>query len=432
MKTTRILTSVIAAAVIFTAAAAADTISSVSQVEQTALMNNLDYKTAVLEVKKSENALEGTFKLDSSSIGLSGSYGSTDGNLSADDLSWKAAAALPVIEQLSLSAAVDQDLTGTFGLNFSPLNHSGTAELSVLDYHLKIEAAAYKAKEITDSAVAAYLEWAAAKEDYKIQSSTVEVKKTLYEDERVRYDKGESDLDAVRSAFTDWSESRTALNTALNSLQNAETELYAALNVDPETTELVQPAEETLQQLITELQKHIDSAKLSVGDSYAVQCADAAVKSYEAQLKNTWLFEPDFTLSGSLSISPDSSVPAMTATAAVSFGLDSWKADERDELSDGLEISRSQALQTMNSEQLKLKQAGTSVENASINYEVAETELEQAKELAEEARILYSIGEYSAAELEETELQYSQSQNNLFKAAAEHYKALRALSAYSN
>ena len=72
-----------------------------------------------------------------------------------------------------------------------------------------------------------------------------------------------------------------------------------------------------------------------------------------------------------------------------------------------------------------------SAENSDINCSIAETEMEQAKELLEEARFQYTQGEYSSLELEETVIQYSQSQNNLFKALAARYMALRTLKTYA-
>ncbi len=438
MKLWKILVSVISAAVIITAAASAETINTIEQAEQTALLNNLEYKSAVLEVLKAEHALEGIIKLDSSSISLSGSYGqkNTDNTdaaeASADDsgFGWQASASLPVIEQLSLGASVDEDFTGTFSISLNPLSHSGSTEETRLAYESKLAAAEDKATEISDAAVAGYLDWAAAVSDYDVKLDTADVKQILYEDEKVRFEKGESTLDDVREAFTAWSESRTSANDALSKLQTAEAELYSILNIDSAVVNLELPAEADLFNNIETMQNEINSAELAINGSYAVYSAETAAQSLELQLKNTWLFEPDLSISGNLSISPSNLQPTFSATAAVSFGLDDWNAEERAELAAELEISRRQAVQTINAEQLSLKQAVTAAETAAINYEAAVIELEQAEELLDEADFLHELGEYSAAELEETRLEYEQIKNNLFSAAASHYAALRALAAY--
>ena len=426
MKFLKLLTTVAAAAVIFTAAVSAETIDTIEKIEQTALLNNLEYKTAVLEVMKAENNLESWLKLDSSSLKLTGAYPLLDDS----SFGWEASASLPVFDQLSLSAAVNQDLTGTFGVSLAPLTHSDTAEQAALSYSSMLAAAENKASEIADNAVESYLEWVTAEADYQIKQETVDVKKLLYEDEKIRFEEGESDLDDVREAFTSWSESRANMNSALSIYQTAESGLYATLNIDPADNKINSPAEADLFNLIEMLEEEIDTDSLSITGSYSVFNAENSAASLELELKNTWLFEPDLNLSGEMVITPGST-PELSATASLSIGFDDWNADELQELETELEISRQQAVQTINSEQLNMQQAITSAETAAINYEVAEVELEQAQELLDEAGFLYKLGEYSAAELEETALLYRQTKSNLFTAAAEHYNALRTLSGYA-
>lgn len=426
MKLFKLLTAAVVAVVIFTAAASAETINTIEQIEQTALLNNLEYKTAVLDVTKAVNALESRLKLDKASLTLSGSYPLQDGS----SFGGEASALLPVFDQLSLSAAVDQDLTGTFGLSLNPLTHSDNVDQSVISYNTKLSAAEEKATETADTAVKSYLEWVTAKADYQVKLETADVKKLLYEDEKIRFEKGESDLDDIRDAFTSWSESRTNMNTALSKLQTAETGLYTTLNIDPADYNINSPAEADLFNLIKILEEDIDTDSLSISSSYAVFNAENEAESLILKLNNTWLFEPNLSLSGKMVLTAGAA-PELSATASLSFGLDDWNADERKELATELEISRQQAAQTVNSEQLNLQQALTTAKTAAINYEVAEVELEQAKELLDEAGFLYELGEYSAAELDETALIYEQSKNSLFSAAAEHYLALRDLSAYS-
>ncbi|HAK45072.1 MAG TPA: hypothetical protein DCO79_04020 [Spirochaeta sp.] len=426
MKPLKILAAAAVAVVILTTAVSAETINTIEQIEQTALLNNLEYKTAVLDVMKSENDLVSRLKLETSSVNLSGSY--SDSN---SDFGWQASILLPIFEQLSISASLNQEQTGIFGVNINPLAHSVTTAQTELAYSIKLAAAEEKAADIANTAVKSYLEWAAADSDYYIKLKTADVKKILYEDEKIRFDNGESNLDDVRDAFTSWSDARAGMNTALNQLQTAETGLYTTLNVDPADNNVESPVEADLFNLIDSLKAEIDASELSISGSYSVYIAETAAESLERQLKNTWLFEPDLGLSGSVRVVPGST-PELSASASLSIGLDDCKADERNELETELEISRQKAVQTMNSEQLQLQQALTRAETAAINYDVAEVELQQAEELLDEAEFLYELGDYSAAELEETGLLYQQIRNGLYSAAAEHYNALRALSVFAD
>ena len=343
---------------IFTAAVSAETINTISGVEETALLNNLDYKSAVLDVLKAENALEGYIKLGSSSLSFSGSYGGGTGGTSDEDsdpaFSWQASASLPVIEQISLGAGVDRDMNGTFTLSLNPLSHSGSVEQTRLAYNKAVAAAEDKAEEISDKAVEAYLAWAAAESDYQVKTETTEVKQTLYEDEKVRFEKGDSDLDTVREKFTAWSEARTAENNARTSLQTAEAALFSLLNVDPSEVNVEMPGETELTEETERLKSETADADFSISGSYSVLAAESTADSLELQLKNTWIFEPQLSVSGTLTVSADSAVPELSATAALSFGLDDWNADEREELETELEISRQQTLQTISTEEMTL------------------------------------------------------------------------------
>ena len=425
MKTLKLLAAVAAAALIFTAAVSAETINTINRVEQTALLNNLDYRTAVLEVLKAENAVETRLKLDNSSLSLAGSWEQQTGGIG-----WQASANLPLFEQLSLSAGVNQDLDSTYGISLAPLAHSSAVQESELNYQLKIAAAEQTARETADAAVTSYLSWAAAAVDYEIRQDVAEVKQVLYEDEKIRFDAGESGLDDVRDAYTEWSEARTALNDSLNNLQSAEAGLYSTLNIDPADIDIEPPSEAELLSLTETLKASLTASDTSITGSYAVLAAESSTGSLELQLKNTWAFEPDLSISGQMTLASADLQPAFSATAAVSIGLDDFNLDEREELATELEISRSRLVQTVSSEELNLEQARISAETAAIDYEIAGLAFEQAGELLDEAEFLLELGEYSEAELEETKLEYEQAQNSLFRAAAEHYTALRALAAY--
>ncbi|MBI9107841.1 MAG: TolC family protein [Spirochaetales bacterium] len=405
----------------------AETIGTVGRIEEIALLNNLEYKSAVLDVLKTEDALEGWLKLDDSSISLSASYLKQE----SEAIGYQASAILPVFEQLSFSASVNQDLSENFGIDLSPLVHSNTTAQTVLNYNQKIAQAAAIASEVAENAVESFLEWASASKVHEVQKKIVEVKKILYDDEKIRYEKAEADLDDVRDAFTAWSDSRTTLNTAFSKLQTAEAGLYATLNVVPEDYQIESPGEADLMELVKALAAKINTDELSISGSIDILNAEFSAESLELQFNSTWLFEPELKLSGDLAIS-QTELPKFSATAVLSFGLDDWNAFEINTLRSELDISRQQVTQVIAAAGISLKQAITASENAAINYKVAEVEMQQAKELLDEAEFLNGLGEYSAAEFEETALLYEQAQNSLFTAAAMHYTALRSLLDYSS
>ena len=425
MKNTKVCTLLMTAAVLFASGVYAETINSISQVEETALLNNLDYRRAVLEVKKAEDGLEDILKINNSSLSLSSTYGSEN------NFQWRTAADLPLFEQISISASLDQDMKGTVGFNFNLLSHSVKVKTSRLDYEQKRAAAKETAETIAKASIKSYLDWSAAKTDLDILGRTAALKEDAYNDEKIRYEKGESVLDDVRSAFTAWSESRAAVITAKNSLLDLEKTLYLNLGIDPQNSTILSVEMDSLYTCISGLETELKSAEYSVTGRYAVINAQIEAEKSETVYKNTWLFDPQLLIGGALSISPNTMYPETSITASVSFGYDSWNKEKQEERKAALEINRREKTQIRNSEQLSLQQAMVSAENSDINCSIAETEMEQAKELLEEARFQYTQGEYSSLELEETVIQYSQSQNNLFKALAARYMALRTLKTYA-
>lgn len=400
-------------------------LNSLEEVENFALANNLEYKTAVLDTVKAYNNLEYFFTLDESEISFSGSYSTDESN----ETSLSASISLPLFDQLSLSASTDEELESCLGFTLSPLAHSDSLEQSKLVYTAALASAENIAEEVSLAAVEDYLTWATAAKELKVAEKTADVMQTIYEDEKIRMETGESVLDDVREAFIDWSEARSDYNTALTGFQQAETDLYSRLNADSGTTDILPPGHEELFAATEKLLSIVDVSLLSVNGTWELLSASLDTESLEAELDSTWFFEPDLSISGGINLSPDSA-PELTATLSVTAGLDDFKGDDIEELKTELAISREIEAQRISEQSLELSQAVTTAGTARLEFEKAETELEQAEELYLEAKFLYELGEYSAAELEETRLIFESSKNSLFSAAADQYTALRTLATF--
>ena len=414
----------------------AETIDSIKKIEETALLNNLEYKTSILEVLRAKNDLDTVLKLDDSTVNLSAGYSSAENSSAIEKTSsvfdWSMAATLPVIEQISLGARLSKELDTTISMNINPLAHSKTVETSKLSYQQKIAKAKQTAMDVKISAVRSYLNWAVAKIDYEIKQKSVDIKKTFYEDEKIRLNCGESNLDEVRSAFTAWSDARTSLNVAITLLTSSKAELYAVLNIDSENVNIIEPDLAMVNEAVEVLEKSINIEELSESSSYEILNAEINKQNLNYMLNNTWLFEPDLNINAALVIPSNGETPQFSATASVNLGLNNWKANDREEIEKEFEISKQNYNQTIKTEKLKLEQSIISAQNATINYAIAEVGLEQAQELLDEADFLFETGDYSAASRAETELEYEISQKLLFNSAVEKLLALKTLATYSD
>jgi len=403
----------------------AESLTGITMIEEYALHNNIEYKTALLNTLKAYNNLEYFFTLDESQLSLSGSY--SPGEMEPEV---EAAVSLPLFQQLSLNASANKDLEGSIGIKLTPLAHSDSIEQTKLDYASALASAESAADEVKLSAVEDYLGWATAVKTKETAEKTADIKKIIYDDQKIRMESGEAVLDDVREAFIEWTAARTSFNKSVTDLQQAETDLYSTLNADSEGISISPPESTEITEAIRKLQASISPDALTTSESWEVAAAEIATESLEKRLAATWFFEPELNIGGSLSLSPSLS-PEFSATLSITAGLDDFKGEEIIELQTELALSREKEARTAADQSLKLRQTITETETARLNYEKAEVEFEQAGELYLEAKFLHGLGEYSAAELEETRLLLETSKNSLFTAAAQEYTALRRLLTFS-
>jgi outer membrane protein TolC len=403
----------------------AETLTGISMIEEYALSNNIEYKSAILNTVKAYNDLEYFFTIDESNLSLSGSYSSEK-----QSPNFQAAASLPLFKQLSLNTSVNQDLEGSIGFKLSPLTHSDSIEQTRLNYTLALASAESAAEEVKLASVEDYLKWSAAVKEKEIAGKLVDIKKIIYEDEKIRMENGEAVLDDVRETFIKWSAARTTYNNAVTSFQQAETQLYSTLNADSETTFILPAVTEDILPFIEELSSSINIDILTIAESLEVLSSQIETESLEAEMVSTWFFQPSLDIVGAVNFT-SGLTPEFSATIAVTAGLDDFKSTDIDELQTELNLSREKENRTAADQKLLLNQRVTAAETANLNFEKAGVELEQASELYQEAEYLFGLGKYSAAELEETRLLLETSKNSLFSAAAGEFTSLRTLITYS-
>ena len=180
--------------------AGAETLSSLEDITRFALERNLEYRQALLAVNKAASQTEGLLRISRTALSLTGQYGQDSG--------WDAGAALniPILDQLGLSAKINQNKVSQISLSLNPLYHSdSTAQLS-LAYKKALIQAEQVLIQTEQSARNAVLSWMASQRKIDYQKSLAQVKRISYEDEKVRYSAGEATLDDVREALITWSQ----------------------------------------------------------------------------------------------------------------------------------------------------------------------------------------------------------------------------------
>jgi outer membrane protein TolC len=402
---------------------ASQELSSLEDIRSYALENSLDYKKAQWEAVKAGHNLEGLFTMDETSFSASSGY---DDSLEK----WSASAGVevPLVDQLSVNSTVYEDNSGSVGLTFTPLSHSDDRVQNDISWQKAAALADEMAVTVENSALSAALGWMNITAQLAVQEESVLVSETIYRDEKIRYEAGESTLDDVRDALVDWTEARTTLTGLQTQLRAKESDLITALNVNPETVELSLLSSEDLAAELEALKSSISPEDADPVLSHAVFSSYLDMRSVEEELDDTRLFDPELNLSSDLYFGDDNK--SWEASVTLSFSLQDWQSEERQELQTDLEISRQAASLAEQESRLLLQQARIALENTAQNREVAELEKEQVSDLYEEAQFLFELGEYSQAERDDAALSLESAEISLFSALADEYLAWREILLY--
>ena len=405
-------------------------LDSLEDISSYALENSIEYQRALLDVLSARNDLDGVVKLDETSFNFSSDYSGED----SAGLSARAGVNLPLIDQLALSATVSDDYSGELGVTFSPLYHSTDRIKSDIKYDTALLYAEELAVEIQNSALSAALGWMSARRQADIQAQVVAVKEDVYNDEKIRYEAGEATLDELRDTLVDWTEARTSLSSQQKNLRSAESALLQILSADLDTASISMISYETLAAALDSLKGHIEPEGADSSGVYSVAAARKSLESSEADLADTWIFDPDVNFTGTLNI-PDvtgdsGDSPVWQAGVELTFSLEDFRKEDKRLSEKEVAQSRLEVTQAEMESRLTLQQVLIALENAEQNRTLAGIEESQAQDLYEEYRYLMTLGDYSEAEVEDARLSWEQTKINSFSMLAEEYLAWRELLLY--
>jgi len=407
-------------------------LDSLDAVSALAMERNLDYRAAQLDVRKARADLTGPLRLRRSVLLFSADYG-TGASAESGSPTWGTSAALtiPLLDQVSFGVSVDQDLSGRFSVSLAPLAHSDSDAQLLIAYRRALARAEAAALSADTEARKAALVWMQAARRLETQETLVEVKRTAYEDEKVRYEEGDATLDEVREALLAWSEARSLLSSLRQKERDAEGALYTAINADPAEAEIVSLGLDDLERELARLSASVDPERgLPEGPgpagTEAVVSALLDVQSAEKALAAVWPFDPDLSVGASLSLEGKSD-PVLSASISLNLSPEDWRAVERGELREELLLAEEAAAQARRASRLSCAQALLAREAAAENTEIRRIELEEARELLAEGEYLYPLGEVSWVEYQELVLSVRGAEDELFAALADEYAALLSL-----
>lgn len=411
------------------AQAAVHELSSLDEIVEYALTHNLSYRQELWEVEKARNDIEGLLRLDRTSFSFTQDIPIVEDPSTDGEMEYSTGVTIPVIDQITLFSSINQDSDIVSGLNFSPLAHDDTKEQNIITYEKALIKAEQGALDVRKEALITALSWMDYSRQLRTRELLVFLKETVYEDEKVRYELGEATLDDVKEALLEWSEAQGDRTSLAQKERTARTDLYSTLQSDSSALSVSVLSMAALRQAVDELSADIDITQVESETTSEVLLAELDARSLEEVRKNTWLFEPVLNAGLSVMQSADQDLQ-VGATVSVSFGLDDFNREERDELAIDIGLAREQHQQTLEQSRLEYEEQLLTLEAAKASREVRNIELEQMELLKEEAEFLFDQGDMSELEFEDARITYEQAENSLFSALVEEYTAWVNLKSY--
>lgn len=422
-------------AVIQTIPATALFTESLEDFRQLVLANNQELKAYEKQIADLEDAVSQVFHLEESMLSLSGGYSYNDASSSTlHNFSGTTGLTIPVIDQLTLSTQLNSAGNGSVSVQLHPLanmpeNVTQEQQLALL----KLQYQSFR-EQLNYQSTIAVLQYISAKQDYETAQALLDISRREYEYKQQQFDAGllsAAELQQFANTFS--SESIQNIN-ALNDRALKEHALLVLLSAVP-VPAAVLDLPFTLSGLydeISELEKQFNQFQ-SAGQFSSFQEQSLLIQKtfLEKELKNTWLLDPQLSLSGSYAVSDLFGTPVFSPIASVGVSLqiavsDLYFEDKKDIQDSISELDLSMVLEHHSLQVTQAAQLGI-LEIARLSEEMAERNLSAMKSAEELAAYDYARENINQFTYEQIQLHTISAESNLFSALITVYSQLSNL-----
>lgn len=400
-KTTRILLVLLSLPAILTAGT-----GGFEQLTTSILADSLDYEQALLEYDQLVEQLTGTWLYEQSSLSLkSQALLQSGGSTVAGELSL----AVPLTDRLSLRASLDQNLSGSFSVEYSPFYRSTRTieeEYSLLSATAGLEE---RADSILSAAFSSLLTYLRAQNDYEIALMAKELYDGIYQDMLLRYEAGDIGFEELFDASIDAKDSQNTLLQARIETSSRQAALYEAVGEDHAQQLLSLIDQIDLETLIQDVEdRHLEELA-QVEESNEVTLARLTLQKAQSLAELTTGYVPELVLSSSVNYNP------LTVTPSFSFSISLTDFDTSEELltSREIELYRKRLEAAIEAVTTRIDTITMGIDLSRQQYQLAVLQLEQQQTLLEESEFLYEGGELSTFEYELSLLAFHQTEMQL-------------------
>jgi len=329
---------------------------------------------------------------------------------------------LPLLDQLTASATVDQDQTLGASVTVTPLAHSAAAAQAEVAWEKAVLAAAQARTTLETAVRKAWLAQASAEANLAAQVKLTALRETAYTDSKAQYDKGVVTLAEVRTALKAWTDARTTQSTLEQTLIQARADLASRLQTDAVTLTALTTAD--LQALVEGLGQAEDSGAVPT----AVKLQALEVANQMAKADNTWWVDPNLQITGSGSQTTAGTV-TWSGQVTLSFALGNVGVADRLLADRSVALAQQALAAQTTASKASVAQARLATAAADDTVESRQLALTQAEELLKQTQLLAKAGKVTALDLDDASLGVETARNDLFAAWASAYGARLDLAA---
>ena len=382
--------------------------------------HNPEQEQAAWQLRKAAAEVQGTLRLESSGLTLSGSLASDSGGI-ASTPQGSISLALPVTDRFSLSGAVNQEGEISGAAVFRPFSLTMTTENSRSTLAKAEITWRYQAAGLDSETAAAYLTFQGALREESLLTRTADLAERQHAADREAYRLKELTYEELSASLDDLTSAREKALSGITARMNAWSALVLLLGPEAEGMSFRELSLEELKALLLGQEKRLEALpenRQAASADLETAGVDRALISSE--LKKTLLFQPDLEISAGGSFSPGSET-VFKASLSLQISPEDFRREDRVLLEDQLR----QSGRTLEAEAFRLRVEETlrqkGVETAEKGVELAESELERRELLLEETLFLETRGERTSLETESARIDRDTAENSLYSALAALY-----------
>ena len=399
------------------------------------LENNQDLKGYEKQITDLEAAVSQIFHLDESTISLSGGYSYNDASSSnLHNFTGSTGVTIPIIDQVSLSSQLNSAGNGSVTVQLHSL--ADIPENITQEQQLALLKLQYQSlwNQLNYQSTAAVLQYILAKQEMETAIAMLDVSRREYDFKQQQFAAGLLSVTELQQAANSFSNESIQSINALQNKAVKEQALLVLLSSIPVPAEALAMTISIsgLQDVIAELEIRYNQLQANEQfSSFQEQSLLIQKTNLEKELKNTWLLDPQLSLTGSYAVSDLFGTPAFTPTAAVGISLQVAVSDfyfeDKNDLKDQIaELGQDMVLEQHSLQVVQAAQEGT-LEIARLSVEMAERNLVAMQTAAEIAAFDYNKDNISLLILERIQLNKESAESNLFSAMINVYSQLSNL-----